>query len=454
MDTNSRSGLSGGAAETLVTPVIEGEEAYDDLYVRALVLADGTRQLAIVTTDFLIFHQPYIEVLLDAINKTTGISKENILINTSQTHNGCWPDPHFHEPGDAWEGRIDMSGIDDADVLYETWLSDCNIRLGPYSRWLACRIAEIVKHASENLQPVELRAGREPAQIGYNRRVMQDGRTIMAPNYNGAVVPWVDVLDVYGEDGRRVALLFLHAAHPVIIHASSTKIGPDFPGYTIKHLRNLLDKGSEQEGIYMFAQGCCGDINGYPLRGGFNACDVAGLSLANAVSCALTESQTVTPGPLKTRSMALSLPLQDPPPTDECQALLSQQTDEDGKERYQYLLRVAESGEPQFKPFSMRALAVGDELCIFSFSGEMFAEYQLFTDKVSPFKHTFVFNHTNGYDGYVATKADYDLGPAGGYEALGHPSSVRPWLPPHPSCEQIIKEGVTRLLSELGSSES
>ena len=83
----------------------------------------------------------------------------------------------------------------------------------------------------------------------------------------------------------------------------------------------------------------------------------------------------------------------------------------------------------------------------------MFAEYQLFTDRVSPFKHTFVFNHTNGYDGYIATKADYDLGPAGGYEALRHPSSVKPWLPPHPSCEQIIKEGVTRLLSELKSSK-
>ncbi|MDE0044099.1 MAG: hypothetical protein OXT74_18805 [Candidatus Poribacteria bacterium] len=453
MEANSKNGLFGGAAEALVTPAIEGEEAYDDLYVRVLVLADEKRQLAIVTADFLIFHRPYMDVLLDAINKATGISKENTLINPSQTHNGCWPDPHFHEPGDAWENRIDMSAIDDADVPYEKWLADCDIELGPYTRWLAGRIVDVASRATGNLQPAELRAAREPAQIGYNRRTMGESGIIMAPNFNGAVVPWVDVLGVYGDDGKRIAVLFLHAAHPVIIHASSSKIGPDFPGYTIKHLRNLLDKGNEQEGIYMFAQGCCGDINGYPLRGGFNACDVAGLSLANAVSCALTESETITPGPLKTHSMEISLPLQNPPPVDDCNTLLSQQTDESGQERYQYLLDVAESGEPQFKPFSMRALAVGDDLCFFSFSGEMFAEYQLFTDKASPFKHTFVFNHTNGYDGYVATKADYDLGPAGGYEALRHPSSVKPWLPPHPSCEKIIKEGATRLLSELKSSK-
>ena len=453
MEAKSKYGIFGGAAENLVTPAIDGEEAYDDLYVRALVLADGQQQLAIITTDFLIFHQPYMDVLLDAINKATRTPKENILINTSQTHNGCWPDPHFHEPGDAWENRIDMSGIDDANVPYNKWLADCNIELGPYSRWLAGRIVDVANRATENLQPVELRVAREPAQIGYNRRVMEDGRIIMAPNFKGAVVPWVDVLGVYGNDGTRNAVLFLHAAHPVIIHASSTKIGPDFPGYTIKHLRNLLDKGKKQEGIYMFAQGCCGDINGYPLRGGFDACDVAGLSLANSVCCALTESETVTPGQLKARSMELSLPLQNPPPAEECRTLLAQQTDENGKERYKYLLEIAESGEPQFKPFSMRALAIGNDLCFFSFSGEMFAEYQLFTDKVSPFKQTFVFNHTNGYDGYVATKADYDLGPAGGYEALRHPSSVKPWLPPHPSCEEIIKEGVTRLLSELKSSK-
>jgi len=84
-----------------------------------------------------------------------------------------------------------------------------------------------------------------------------------------------------------------------------------------------------------------------------------------------------------------------------------------------------------------------------SLSGEMFAEYQLFTDKVSPFLHTWVFHHTNGYAGYVATKKDYELGSAGGYESWGHPSSVTPWLPPRPSSEQIIKDGITRLLRAL-----
>ena len=404
-----------GAAETVITRVKDREAVYDDLYARALVLADDRNRLAIVTADIGTFDYAYIEVLLEAINKATGIPAENIIISTSQTHNASGVD-----------GRV----------------------MSPESReWLAVSIAELAKSAANNLQPATLRVGRAPVQIGYNRRLMKDdGNITMAPNPKGAVVPWVDVLAAYGEDGKRIGVLLSHAAHPVIVHWSSEAIGPDFPGYAVKHLRNLLSKEGEPEGVFMFAQGCCGNINGYPLRGGFAACDAAGLSLAFAVTRALSEDHAVTPGLPRARSMTLSLSLQDPPPIAECKELLSKEPD---SRRYQDLLKIAESGEPQFMPFPMRALAVGDELCILTLTGEMFAEYQLFVDEASPFKHTFVFSHVNGIAGYVATKKDYELGPAGGYEAWGFSSSGPPWLPLAPSAEQLVRDGIMRLLREL-----
>ena len=78
----------------------------------------------------------------------------------------------------------------------------------------------------------------------------------------------------------------------------------------------------------------------------------------------------------------------------------------------------------------------------------MFAEYQLFADEISPFKHTLVFGYTNGNSGYIATKKDYDLGLDGGYEA-----SLKHRLPPEPSVEAKIQEGITNLLSELRSAD-
>ena len=62
----------------------------------------------------------------------------------------------------------------------------------------------------------------------------------MAPNPEGSVVPWVDVLGAYDEKGQIIAVLFSHAAHPVIVHWSSEEIGADYPGYAVEHLRNFL----------------------------------------------------------------------------------------------------------------------------------------------------------------------------------------------------------------------
>lgn len=403
-----------GAAEAVITRVKDRPVVYDDLFARALVLGADDDRLIIVATDMGTFSVEYADDLLRRIERTTSIPSGNIIITTTQTHNA--------------------PGVDGREMTPEAgeWLADC--------------IAGLVKRANDDLRPCVLNAGRAPVQIGYNRRLMQDGEIVMAPNPEGAIVPWVDVLEAKDADGRRIAVLFSHAAHPVIIHRLSEDNGPDFPGYAVRHLRGLLAREGEPEGVFMFAQACCGDINGHPLHGGFDACDAAGLSLAFAVTQALAGARPVGPGALKARSIDLPLPLEEPPTADECRAALAEDPD---STRFRELLAVAESGERQFHPLSMRALAVGDALCFLTFTAEMFAEYQLYADAVSPFRHTFVFSHTNGITGYVATAADYDLGSAGGYESWGHPTRNRPWLPPQPQAERLVNEGITRLLDEL-----
>jgi len=100
----------------------------------------------------------------------------------------------------------------------------------------------------------------------------------------------------------------------------------------------------------------------------------------------------------------------------------------------------------------MRAVTIGDDLCILTVTGEMFAEYQLFVDEASPFEYTFVFNHVNGLSSYIATKADYDLGPAGGYEAWDSPTRGG-GMHLDPSVEQIVRDGMMELLGELKSGQ-
>ena len=40
-------------------------------------------------------------------------------------------------------------------------------------------------------------------------------------------------------------------------------------------------------------------------------------------------------------------------------------------------------------------------------------------------------------------------GAAGGYEAWGHPTRNEPWLPLQPLAEQVVQDGIVRLLREL-----
>ncbi|MDE0086609.1 MAG: hypothetical protein OXU23_12900 [Candidatus Poribacteria bacterium] len=407
--------LKAGAAETNITAIKDKPEVYAELYARALVLADGETQLAIVTADYGQFPLQYNARLLNAIHQTTGIPTEHIVINCSHTHNA---------PG--VDGR---------------WITEES------EEWLVTCLAELVQDAVDALEPATLRVGRAPVQVGYNRRLMNDeGYITMAPNPEGAVVPWVDVLGVYDKDEQVIAVLFSHAAHPVIVHWSSEEIGADFPGYAVEHLRNFLEL--KPESVLLFAQGCAANINGYPLRGGFSACDVAGFTLAFATHQALKTAEEIPAAPLKARSVLVNLPFQDPPSVEECRQLIKQFPDD---ERYVALLEVAKNSKKRTLPFPMSAFAVGDALCFLSVAHELFAEYQLFVDETSPFSHTFVFGYTNGSEVYIATKKDYELGLRGGYEAgpRNHALNGPYRLALLPSVEEQIREEITNLLVGL-----
>lgn len=408
-----------GVAETVMTRVKDRQEVYGELYARALVFASANQRAALVTLDIGTLGNDYTKVLLKGISDAAGIPADNLLINPSHTHNA--------------------PGVDGRNLSPESQI------------WLAGALADLVASAAGHLEPATLRYGRAPVQIGYNRRLMVDGHVTMDANRKGAVVPWVDVLDVHGLKGKRIAVLFSHAAHPVIVHRSSGNTGADYPGFAVTHLRRLLStKDGEPEGIFMFAQGCGANINGYPLNGGLDKCEAAGLSLATAVAEALVNAKEIATGPPKVRSMTLSLPLQNPPPLAECKTNLANQPN---NKRYQGLLEMVESGQPLVKPLPVRALAIGD-LCLVGFAGELFAEYQLWLDQASPFHHTFALSYTNGYAGYIGTADDYQLGPAGGYETWEFPTGNPPWLPLNPASEKQIRAGVLQLLTGLKSQDA
>ena len=145
------------------------------------------------------------------------------------------------------------------------------------------------------------------------------------------------------------------------------------------------------------------------------------------------------------------MPFRDPPSVKECEQLIEEFPND---ERFVALLDVAKSGEKHTLPFPMSGFAVGDALCFLSVSHELFSEYQLFADEISPFSHTFVFGYTNGSEVYIATKKAYELGLRAGYEAgpRNHALSGPYRLALLPAVEAQIQAEITDLLGKLKDS--
>ena len=371
---------------------------HDPLFVKTLVLDDGENAVAIVCLDLCVADVEFCDELRERIRKRAGI--EHALINFSHTHSAPLFGIDFtagdKEPHEIkWEERINQL------------------------------IPETVEEAYRNRAPVSLHVGRAPAQVGFNRRhVGEYGVVTMAVNKAGAVVPWVNVLHVRTEDGQSLAVLFEHAAHPVIVHQASTLTGADYPVFAVQRIKEEL--GEDVTAI--FAQGCGANINGYPLRGGWEKAEAAGRKLGDAVLEAMRDTTKIKADKLNLRSTHVTLPTRELATMEQwkeaCTRLkiLDLHAYSTRQEQLARIRDAIERGEQPEVALEVNAIMLGSEWCLVAMQHEMFCEYELWIDENAPFGHTMVFGYTNGNKTYIATDRDVALGEKGGYEAGSFPS--------------------------------
>ncbi len=394
----------------LLGPVAESTGVHDPLMARVLVLDDGAQKVAILGIDLIGMGWEFADELISLIRKATGV--DLALLQFSHTHNAPFPP--------SW-----MTSIYKRDVpLLADWRDG-----------LRKALPKLVADAIAAAKPVQHRAGRAEVQVGTHRRMADEAGTIyMAPNPDGPVVPWTDVLGVYGEDGSLMAALYEHAAHPVIVHGASTLIGADYPGYAAARIRKNLGDGV----VPIFMQGCGANINGDFVAAGYEKAEEAGNALGDAVTKALKTAEPITADSLNIVKQRVNLPCIDFPPREEVEAELAKGRAQlaekggpdsldalgevDGIEACEDMLRLMDAGDPQFMRLEMAMISLGTDWGLVSFSGEVFCEYQLWIDEHAPFKHVMVGAYANNFGGYIACDADLAMGEKGGYEAACWPS--------------------------------
>ena len=435
--------LYAGVAEVVITPPVGTEllepigtsstGIHDDLFARILVLKDNKRKIALVSMDLVGLDFDLLKDLRQTIRERTGLSSQKIMLHCIHNHNS---------PVTVHYLRQNQLG---RNHIWEKELEE--------------KIAGAISVARNNLLPVKgIGAGKGKVQIGINRRLSTGEGTIMSPNPEGAVDPYVDVLKIISGKEPSV-ILFSHAAHPVSVHGASTLMTADYPGYAVGTIRRLLG-----ENIFpIFFQGCCANVNSNPVGGGFKEAEKLGTILGTeTVKTELQIRHYWNNLSLKFHYKELALPLESPPLVEQAERILENEENRFREMKKQGvssrrqlfvqkemilwardLVKLAREGKRDYSlPTEIQIFTLGDKIAIIGLSHEVFVDYQLEIKKRSPFPHTFVFAYTNGVAGYIPTAEAF---PLGGYEVLEAPK----WygvLALNPKAGEIMLENVMELL--------
>lgn len=414
-----------GAARVVITPpmgvplsgyfVAEGRtetarEVHDDLYARALVLSDGDKTVAIVTTDLIGLGDEELSMVRAEVQQRASIVPAHLMLACTHTHSG--PIVHPFPPTEIVPGQADED----------------------YFRLLPRLIGSAVAMAARRMRPARIGAGKGESYININRREkLPDGTLRGLPflgrNPDGIHDREVGVLRVDdAQSSKPLAVLLSYACHPVVL-GPNLEISADYVGYTVKFLEENLGPGE----VALFANGAQGNMNSIVHPGTHEDARRLGITLgAEALKVALSTA-TSDHARITTATRRVELPLNPAAAPDQQRAyidFLQQEhvrfTREGDRPRAwdiemrlnvaQYRLYNRERATHSFIPAEITAFGIkGDNISIglVSEPAELFCEYGIKARQHSPFATTLILGLANGFIGYVPTPEVYA---EGGYE--------------------------------------
>lgn len=383
----------------------------DPLFARALVLDDGSRQLAVVVADVIGLSRESVNDIRRRVALATGIPAPSLLVAATHTHGG--PATMF--------------------------LQDCGTPDSDYVEALERRMAEAVVQAHAALRSVTMSTGQAPNDSGvHNRRVP-----------GGPIDPAVELLRFDDLTGKPVALLVNYACHPTTLNHLNCRYSADYPGLVTQQLEEATGA------ITLFLTGAIGNV-GPIARGEESLATVADGIIATTLGMlpGLTPADSVG---LDTEGELLHLPLQPLPDRDAWLAL---------REQYRADLlaangngdaakaKVAEAmvhwSERMFEALQkgelsdtvdaeVQLIRIGD-CAIVGVPGELFVEFGLQIKEQGALRQTLIAGFANGNIGYIPTRAAYG---EGGYEVedayryYGYPTALAP-----EAGEQVVAHAV------------
>jgi hypothetical protein len=403
--------LAGGMEDRLATRVD------DELHVRAIVLDDGTKQLAIALVDCCMVERPIVDGGKDRASAATGIPQSNMLVAATHSHSAGTCAHIFQSDPDPEYVALVTRKIGDA--ITQAWLDRVPAKIA----WGSGSVPDEVHNRRWYMKDGTI--GEDPFGKTNDKVKMNPPRAsadLIEPA--GPTDPEVSILAVQTVEGKPLALLANYSLHYV---GGMPGISADYFGVFNKAVAELL--GADENFVAIMSNGTSGNINNIdftkaaPEQKPGEQMFLVGNKVAAEVKRAYGELQFQDWVPLNAAQREITLGIRKPSPAEleEARALLkgAEGRPLQGLREIYANCTVDLAAHPDTDDLILQALQIGD-LGIAAIPCEVFVEIGLAIKAETPFADSFTIELANGYNGYLPTEEQHALG---GYETWRAKSS-------------------------------
>ena len=358
---------------------------HDNLYVRAIVVDDGSTQAAIVGVELGGVSNAILEKINQRVPQELGIPLNNLMLAAVHTHDAPTTGPRTGQP----EGK---------QAAYAAKVEEA--------------IISSIRQAKANLQPARVGYGAGKAYININRREFfpDNGWYWLGYNPDEASDKTLAVMRFEDMSGKPIAFFINYPVHAVTMGPRNYQVSGDLAGATSRFVERYYkgqeaDKPRSDAGyairlkpqevsnnvVAVWTSGTAGDQNPISMS------NTEDFTLVEAYGKILGEETVRVAGSIKTSAQgriwgarrAVSCP--------------GGTVDEGPRPRKVYKFGDAPT------PVNIRlSLLVINDTALAGISGEVLTNIGLQLKKGSPFNHTIVVTHADGSVGYIPSNSLFD----------------------------------------------
>jgi hypothetical protein len=415
--------LRAGVAAVDITPQqfpirVRGNQcdrAHSPLHSRALVFSDETTTLALVVADNLGVAEESCDEAKQLAAERCGILPANIMIASTHTHTAPSSNSKEGEPASVAYREIIIEGMAESIVQAHAALQPASIG------------------AASHPLPDEVRNRRwflKPGKMPPNPWGLMD-KVKMNPGYSddvldrpaGPIDPDVMILSVRDAKSRKPLAIFANYALHYVGGLPKGQVSSDYFGEFARLMPSRIRAGDDF--VAMMSNGASGDINNLPFllsrppREPGEQVRIVASKTADAAWYAwkkIVDYESAVPIGMIERDMTLQLRRPSEMQIERAKAILAindpQELARLPKKAESYARKTMSMLEGGQITVPLQAIRLGDTaLCAIPF--ETLVEIGLELKQRSPFANTIVVSIANGYNGYLPTPNQHELG---GYE--------------------------------------